>query len=500
MAKHSFLLPDGTTLSSGVPGRAAVQSALVTGKVCDGRELTPGAVCAAMLELTVFAPAGFSVEAGQELTAFRDGEQLGIFVAQQPVRQSAGRYKLTAYDRVSLLDRDLGAWLEGLTDWPYSLHRFAAMVCAACGLELATGEFPNGSYLVEKLEAPGITGRQLMQWVAQAGGCFCRANALGALELGWYEDRNLHIGHTGDAYYYAGTLTREDYTVAPVEQVRLQKSAQDVGTVYPQREEANTLTLTGNYLLSATTAQALEPVARTLFERLQPMTYTPCSLTVPSSLGIRAGDIFTVTDALGVTFTALAMQTRDDGFRCSVSCTGSPRRDSAWAVNEQSYKALSGKVLELRTDVDGIRAENADAAGNLSNLRLQVEGITATVTRQSADTEALQTQLTGLSQTAQAVALTVESIRQEGVSKVRTAADYTFDEKGLRIARTDSRVENLLDNTGMYVSRAGEVILQAGNDGVAAADVQVRNYLTLGDNARLEDYQTGRTACFYIGG
>ena len=83
-------------------------------------------------------------------------------------------------------------------------------------------------------------------------------------------------------------------------------------------------------------------------------------------------------------------------------------------------------------------------------------------------------------------------------SKVQTGMGYTFDDGGLRIAREGQQMVNLLDNTGMYVARSGQPVLQAGIDGVAATDVQVRNYLTVG-HSRLETYETGRTACFYIG-
>ena len=80
-----------------------------------------------------------------------------------------------------------------------------------------------------------------------------------------------------------------------------------------------------------------------------------------------------------------------------------------------------------------------------------------------------------------------------------TATGYTFDDKGLQISRTDSDMENLLDHTGMYVRRNGEVVLQANNQGVRGRDVTVENYLIVGENARFEDYGGNRTACFYIG-
>ena len=63
-------------------------------------------------------------------------------------------------------------------------------------------------------------------------------------------------------------------------------------------------------------------------------------------------------------------------------------------------------------------------------------------------------------------------------------------------------MENTLDNTGMYVKRSDDVMLQANADGVIATDVSVRNYLIVGNHARFEDYSDGtdnaRTACFWI--
>lgn len=98
--------------------------------------------------------------------------------------------------------------------------------------------------------------------------------------------------------------------------------------------------------------------------------------------------------------------------------------------------------------------------------------------------------------------LTVQGLMDNGVSKVITSTGYTFKEDGLRIQKTGQEMFNLLDHTGMYVTRAGETILQANNEGVVATDVKVRNYLIVGDHSRFEDYNDSidsrRTACFYV--
>ena len=183
----------------------------------------------------------------------------------------------------------------------------------------------------------------------------------------------------------------------------------------------------------------------------------------------------------------------------AVACTGSPRRDSSFAVNRQEGR-LQGKVLKLQTDVDGRMAENSDQSGKLSRLELDIEGIRGVVSAQKTTDEGLQEQLTRVEQTATGLQISVEQLQRDGAGKVRTAMGYTFDDKGLQIAREGEQMKNLLDNTGMLVTRSGQTVLRADHRGVQAVDVTVGNYLVVGEFARFEDYGAGRTACFYLEG
>lgn len=564
MLKTIITLPDGTVLSSGPEEQNALQSVALTQYVNEGEELEPGAVCAAVLELKLITPGGvLGIVPGQALQVDRVEETgrvypMGLFTAQTPQRIGPNSYRVQAMDRVAWLDRDLTHWLASLTGWPYPLHTLADMVCRACDLTLVNQDLPNGSYPVEKFSAQGITGRQIMKWIGQIAGCFCRATPAGQVEFAWYEENpqalllptdqpgvtvtweeglcltsrhitateedgrlaltadclaatddgrgnvTLQIGEDPDAIcYYGGTLTYADYAVAPVEKVQLQYSREDMGTVWPNIPEAvNTYRLTGNGLLTAADAQALVPVAQTLFERMQTVTYTPCRVTLPASPHIRAGDILTVQDRNGNRFTTWVMRRVQTDRRMELECTGSPRRDSAAAVNTQSYQAITGKVLDLRTDVDGLKVENRDMAGNLAGVSLDLEGIRTAVAAQDGRITAAEQTADGLLLTVGQVADTVDGMVSQGAPKVRTAAKgYTFNDQGLTISDPGDEIENRLDHTGMYVKRAGEIMLRANNTGVLATDVSVRNYLVVG-SARFEDYHNGqsggRTACFYL--
>lgn len=514
MLKTLIVLPNGTEIFSGVGTSIAIQSMTLTECVNEAQELTLGSTCSNMVEVKFLAPEGsLQIAASEELTVYKVDEdgtrtKVGIFITQKPTRPTANSMAVTAYDRVSLLDKDLSWWLYNLQGWPYSLFELAQMTCAECGLTLINEDIPNGGYMVAAFSGEGITGRQIMRWIGEISGRFCRATADGTLEFAWYEPvENLSIGPAsadGQIHYYQNGLSFEDYEVAPVQKVQLKQNEEDVGTVYPAdiMEAVNTYTITGNYLLTATDAEALVPVAQTLYEQLSAVSYTPCKVSVPARQDLHAGNVVTITDRNGRNITAYVMKKVQSGQRDTLECTGSMSRNSSAAINEKTFAALIGKVLNLRTDVDGIKAENKDMAGNLASLILSLAGITTTVQKQETEVEGVKTQLTTMEQTAQGLSVAVQDIRDNGVSEVNTTTGYHFGKEGLRISKSGEGVENLLDHTGMKVSRSGEPILQATEKGVTATDVSVRNFLIIGEHARFEDYandqDSSRTACFFV--
>lgn len=516
MLRNLMILPDGTALFSGADQANAIQSVTLTQCVNSDEDLTLGSVCANMMEATILTPGGgLSLGAGDEVVLYQvdgDGQrrQVGIFILEKPTRPTANTMKLVGYDRIVKLDRDLTGWLAGLAVWPYSLLDFAHMVCTACGLELKNEGIPNGDFQVLAFSGEGITGRQIMQWIGQAAGRFCRAAADGQVELGWYENSGVQISPGGQVYYFQNGLQYEDYRVSPVEKVQIRLTDSDVGTVYPDTAgEVNTYIISGNYLLTAADPLALKPVAQTLYEQLRNVSYTPCKVELPGDIEVCPGQIVTIVDRNGKSITAYVMTKVRSGQRITLECTGSPRRDSTTAVNNQSYSALSGRVMELRTDVEGLRAENRDAAGRTASLELTVEGINARVSGQMWDADGLKKQITALEQTADAVKISVQSIRDNGVSKVSNEFGLAMEESAVTIHRSGSEMTNTLNEEGMYVVRSKgtskeTVMLQADAKGVTAADVTVRNYLVVGDHARFEDYNNGtdsrRTACFWVGG
>ncbi len=486
MLKNLLILPDGRELSSGSAGMG-IASLTLTQSVNTGTELTLGSVCAAMVEATIYDGGKLHLQQGQEVTLYKVDDagnrtKMGIFILETPARAGENTYKILAYDRVTKLDKDITSWLDSLSAWPYSLQAFATMAAKFCGVEIV-GALPDCT--VEKFAVRGITGRKLFEWVGQIAGTFCRANADGALEFAWYTpapEREVTVF----------SRTGADYTVAPIDSVRIALTDADVGVCYPDAGE-NTYAIIGNYLLTGKTSQQLRSIAQRAYETLKTAVYTPCTLKTLAELSLQPGQVANIGGK-----TVYIMTKTQTGQLQTLTATGSANRSCATVRNETTLKSLSGQVLEVKAELEGLQVENRKGEQEFAKLGLQVSGITAEVSRQQNQQENLASQLTRLQQSASDLSVTVKSIAQQGVSRVENAFGLTIDGSAVTIHRAGSEMVNKLDETGMLVSRGDTPMLRADARGVLATDVSVRNFLIVGDHARFEDYEADRTACFYL--
>lgn len=339
MFKSMIELPDGRVLSSGPGAEINIRNTSLTECVNSGEELTMGSTCAAMMELVVQAPRGALVlKYGDEVTLYRVDsadvqKKVGRFILEKPSRTSTYILKLTGYDRVVKLDKDLTSWLKSLSAWPYPLIEFAGMVCSACGLELVTTEIPNGDYMVQKIKKEA-TGRQLMQWIGEICCRFCRATPDGAIELAWYSRSGLSIQPTGENYFFRRTLTYQDCDVAPIEAVQVQLiDSEDSAPIPAVPNGTHSYVISGNPIFTVVTSAVVDTIAA----ELRGMTYTPCKVTVPAFVDAHPGDIIEISDLNGVTITTPVMTRTQRGQRATLESTGSPRRDSSTTL----YNATS---------------------------------------------------------------------------------------------------------------------------------------------------------------
>ena len=388
-----LLLPNGTELKGGEAGSTLKALTLHTA-VNAGQEFTIGSAFSDYIEAEIWADPGGSLQitAGDALTYYRQDDagsrtKVGVFYAEKPTRTKRNSYKVTAYDTMSKLDADFSGWLRAnQAQFPKTIWQLVQLACQRAGVTLASSSLPiNGSYSVQAFYADDLTCRQIISWAAEAAGCYAHMNADGKLQFLTYSDKRSTAkitpdGASNSTAYYADSLSYEDYTVKAIEKVQIRQSDSDVGVIYPDSTTAtNTYAVQGNLLLTTGTEANLKTVAQNLYNVLKNVTYTPCKVSVPSSSGLACGQIVHVKDARGRAFDTYLMSATISSGKASFESVGSASRESSSAVNSQSYKNLTGKMLEIKTSVDGLEVKASDLTGKYTDLKSTVDGLSSEV-------------------------------------------------------------------------------------------------------------------------
>ena len=393
MLQPILTLPSGTELKGGSPG-SAVKSLTLHTAVNAGQEFTIGSAFSDYIEAEIWADPGGSLQitAGDALTYYRQDDagnrtKVGVFYAEKPTRTKRNSYKITAYDTMSKLDADFSGWLHAnQAQFPKTIWQLVQLACQRAGVTLASSSLPiNGSYSVQAFYADDLTCRQIISWAAEAAGCYAHMNADGKLQFLTYTDKRSTVKITpncasNSTAYYADSLSYEDYTVKAIEKVQIRQSDSDVGVIYPDSTTAtNTYAVQGNLLLTTGTEANLKSVVQNLYNVLKNVTYTPCKVSVPSSSGLACGQIVHVKDARGREFDTYLMSATISSGKASFESVGSASRESSSAVNSQSYKNLTGKMLEIKTSVDGLEVKASDLTGKYTDLKATVDGLSSEV-------------------------------------------------------------------------------------------------------------------------
>lgn len=394
MLQPILTLPSGTELKGGSPG-SAVKSLTLHTAVNAGQEFTIGSAFSDYIEAEIWADPGGSLQitAGDALTYYRQDDagsrtKVGVFYAEKPTRTKRNSYKVTAYDTMSKLDADFSGWLRAnQAQFPKTIWQLVQLACQRAGVTLASSSsLPiNGSYSVQAFYADDLTCRQIISWAAEAAGCYAHMNADGKLQFLTYTDKRSTAkitpdGASNSTAYYADSLSYEDYTVKAIEKVQIRQSDSDVGVIYPDSTTAtNTYAVQGNLLLTTGTEANLKSVVQNLYNVLKNVTYTPCKVAVPSSSGLACGQIVHVKDARGREFDTYLMSATTSSGKASFESVGSASRESSSAVNSQSYKNLTGKMLEIKTSVDGLEVKASDLTGKYTDLKATVDGLSSEV-------------------------------------------------------------------------------------------------------------------------
>lgn len=183
--------------------------------------------------------------------------------------------------------------------------------------------------------------------------------------------------------------------------------------------------------------------------------------------------------------------------------------DNPTSIGE-ALKQTFAKVDKANKKITILASDVSDKVEAISQIQLDTEEIKASVNRVEANTQdsivGINSELetinkkVELAMTSEEVELKIQQEKESGAEKVTTSTGFKFDEEGLTISKSEKEIETKITEDGMTVYRNEDEVLVANNEGVKAEDLHATTYLIIGNNSRFEDYGSGRTGCFWIGG
>ena len=158
----------------------------------------------------------------------------------------------------------------------------------------------------------------------------------------------------------------------------------------------------------------------------------------------------------------------------------------------EALKKTYAKVDKVNQDIELVVSDVSEQGQQIAGININLQGITTYY----------EEEINGIKQAASTY-LTKDEYNvsiQDGVE----GQNYKFNKDGLEFTaitpETHKEVKTVINNEGMTVFADNSEKLTASDEGVIAVDLQAKTYLIIGNNSRFEDYQSSRTACFWIGG
>lgn len=172
---------------------------------------------------------------------------------------------------------------------------------------------------------------------------------------------------------------------------------------------------------------------------------------------------------------------------------------------QKKYTETSEKLAEQKMTVDGVITQVSETNKRLTNDYLTAEQVNAELDTTKEDIEIIKQNQVTMTQTSKNLQIAIDTINNEGVSKVKTSMGYTFDDEGFKLNRSNAETGTIIDEAAVKVidktGASEQNLLYAGyvKEGntnypsyigqtiVASANMIVQNYLVV-PNSRFEEY------------
>lgn len=395
------------------------------------------------------------------------------------------RYRnVTAYDAIyDIGEAEVSSWYNGLK-FPLKLKQFRDSFFAYFGIEQVETTLPNDNMEVaETIKPSELSGQTVMEAICSINGCFGHINHDGKFEYvflkemisglyprkGLYPQKGLYPRKGSEKERVTGgkykTVKYEDFVCQKITKVQIRQSEYDIGAVYPDTEitdNDNSYILQDNFLVYGMGADALETVARNLYEVIKVVKYRPYNCEKIGNPCLSLGEAVNVYTAKEIIESYVLSRTYK-GIQQPIDAISATGKEPKYSkqVNgiNKSIIQLRGKTNELERNVEETRSEIKDVESGLDTKITQTAGKIELEAQRA--TEAEGNLSSRISQTAESI--TAEVTRAQGVeTDLAAVISVQADQITAKVSKGD--VSSQLSIESGQVSISGDrFILSATN-------------------------------------
>ena len=304
------------------------------------------------------------------------------------------RYRnVTAYDVIyNIGESEVSSWYNGLK-FPLTLKQFRDSFFSYFGVEQVAITLPNDSMEVaETIKPSELSGQTVMEAICSINGCFGHINHDGKFEYvflkeiisGLYPQKGLYPRKGSEKEKVTGgkykSVKYENFVCQKVTKVQIRQSENDIGAVYPDTEiteNDNSYILQDNFLVYGMGADALETVARNLYEVIKVVKYRPYNCEKIGNPCLSLGEAVNVYTAKEIIESYVLSRTYKgiQQPKDTISASGkSPKYSEQVNGINKSIIQLRGKTNELERTVEETRSEIKDVESGLDTKITQTAG------------------------------------------------------------------------------------------------------------------------------
>lgn len=251
-------------------------------------------------------------------------------------------------------------------------------------------------------------------------------------------------------------------------------------------------------------------------ERVYGLTITPFTLKWRGMFLLELGDKINI---IGKDGGAISTFLLDDTLVYSGGLSATSTWDDSQDRDRNTYNNPSNlgdalrhtyaRVDKQKKEIDIVASETTSTTNRVSALEINTNSINASVSNLEKESKDRYDDMSGeidtlkkdldLKLSPEALSVVIKNTIDTSIDSVETSTGYKFDEEGLLISKSNSEMKTKITDNGMEVSKSNTVMLTANSAGVGARNLHAETYLIIGNNSRLEDWGSSRTACFWIG-